>query len=224
MPAIGTSLCHNCRAGGSAFFPLRPVCFPSFSAAAFASLRSQLKASDVRSIDRDRTLRCHFARFFEQVEYSIESHRVFGPIHGAPAPGRETVAEDVDDIDVAGSQGDALFENAGTLVDERIKAALKHFVIRHILRVMDEQAVALVNHGISALGFAVVALLLAGMMITSDHRAHMSTRNTVSCMGQGQASGTAAALCALNDWGSRELPYQTLRDELEKNGVYFESN
>ena len=36
-------------------------------------------------------------------------------------------------------------------------------------------------------------LLVAGMMITSDHRAHMSTRNTVSCMGQGQATGTAAA-------------------------------
>ena len=67
-------------------------------------------------------------------------------------------------------------------------------------------------------------LFASGMLITSDHRAHMSTRNTVSCMGQGQASGTAAALCALNDYGSRELPYQTLRDELEKNGVYFESN
>jgi hypothetical protein len=67
-------------------------------------------------------------------------------------------------------------------------------------------------------------LFVSGMMITSDHRAHMSTRNTVSCMGQGQASGTAAALCALKDLGSRELPYQTLRDELEKNSVYFESN
>ncbi len=66
-------------------------------------------------------------------------------------------------------------------------------------------------------------LFVSGMMITSDHRAHMSTRNTVSCMGQGQASGTAAALCALNDYDSRGLPYQNLRDELEKNGVYFES-
>ena len=66
-------------------------------------------------------------------------------------------------------------------------------------------------------------LFASGMMITSDHRAHMSTRNTVSCMGQGQASGTAAALCALKAFGSRELPYQILRDELTKNGVYFES-
>ncbi len=46
-------------------------------------------------------------------------------------------------------------------------------------------------------------LLVAGMMITSDHRAHMSTRNTVSCMGQGQATGTAAALCARQKCGTR---------------------
>ena len=66
-------------------------------------------------------------------------------------------------------------------------------------------------------------LYVSGMMITSDHRAHMSTRNTVSCMGQGQASGTAAALCAMNDYGSRQLPYGLLQRELEKQGVYFES-
>jgi len=66
-------------------------------------------------------------------------------------------------------------------------------------------------------------LLVSGMMITSDHRAHMSTRNTVSCMGQGQASGTAAALCARNGCGTRELPYRQLRHTLENDGVYFES-
>lgn len=65
-------------------------------------------------------------------------------------------------------------------------------------------------------------LFVSGMMITSDHRAHMSTRNTVSCMGQGQASGTAAALCALNGYDSRTLPYKELRKALEKGGVYFE--
>lgn len=65
-------------------------------------------------------------------------------------------------------------------------------------------------------------LYVSGMMITSDHNAHMSTRNTVSCMGQGQASGTAAALCALNNYSSRQLPYQQLRKALEKGGVYFE--
>lgn len=57
----------------------------------------------------------------------------------------------------------------------------------------------------------------------TDHRAHMSTRNTASCMGQGQASGTAAALCALNDYDSRTLPYKKLRKALEKGGVYFEN-
>lgn len=65
-------------------------------------------------------------------------------------------------------------------------------------------------------------LYVSGMMITSDHRAHMSTRNTVCCMGQGQASGTAAALCALNDFSSRTLPYVKLRESLESQRVYFE--
>jgi hypothetical protein len=66
-------------------------------------------------------------------------------------------------------------------------------------------------------------LLVAGMMITSDRRAHMSTRNTVSCMGQGQATGTAAALCAAKNCGTRELRYSYLRKTLENDGVYFES-
>lgn len=65
-------------------------------------------------------------------------------------------------------------------------------------------------------------LLVAGMLNTSDHRAHMSTRNTVSCMGQGQATGTAAALCAAKNCGTRELPYRDLRRALESTGVYFE--
>ena len=64
---------------------------------------------------------------------------------------------------------------------------------------------------------------LSGMMITSDHNAHISTRNTVSCMGQGQATGTAAALCALKNMGSRELQYSELRKALEAGNVNFES-
>ncbi|MGC9455698.1 MAG: FAD-dependent oxidoreductase [Phycisphaerae bacterium] len=66
-------------------------------------------------------------------------------------------------------------------------------------------------------------LLVAGMMITSDHDAHMSTRNTVCCMGQGQAAGTAAALCAADGCSTRKLPYEKLRAALEAGGVYFES-
>jgi hypothetical protein len=65
-------------------------------------------------------------------------------------------------------------------------------------------------------------LLAAGMMITSDHDAHMSTRNTVCCMGQGQAAGTAAALCAEQGCGTRELVYAELRAALETANVYFE--
>ncbi len=66
-------------------------------------------------------------------------------------------------------------------------------------------------------------LYAAGMMITSDHRAHMSTRNTVCSMGQGQGAGTAAALCAKRKCSSRDLPYGVLRTALQKDGVYFES-
>jgi hypothetical protein len=66
-------------------------------------------------------------------------------------------------------------------------------------------------------------LLAAGMMITSNHDAHMSTRNTVCCMGQGQGAGTAAALCAAKNCGTRDLPYPALRDALVKDRVYFEA-
>ncbi len=65
-------------------------------------------------------------------------------------------------------------------------------------------------------------LFAAGMLITTDQRAHMSTRNTVCCMGQGQAAGTAAALCAARQCGARDLPYADLRRALEAGDVYFE--
>ena len=66
-------------------------------------------------------------------------------------------------------------------------------------------------------------LFVTGMMITSDWDAHMSTRNTVACMGQGQAAGTAAALCARNDSVSRELKYHELRQALLDDDVYLET-
>ncbi len=66
-------------------------------------------------------------------------------------------------------------------------------------------------------------LLTAGMTITSERDAHMSTRNTISCMGQGQAAGTAAALCAQKDVGTRDLPYPLLRETLVNDGVYLEN-
>jgi hypothetical protein len=64
-------------------------------------------------------------------------------------------------------------------------------------------------------------LYVSGMMITANRDAHMSTRNTVCCMGQGQASGTAAAMCAARNLGTRELPYADLRELLVDAGVYL---
>jgi len=64
-------------------------------------------------------------------------------------------------------------------------------------------------------------LLASGMNITSAWEAHMSTRNTVCCMGQGQAAGTAAALCALKGCGTRKLPYAELRKKLIEGGSVF---
>uniref|UniRef100_S0DDI8 FAD-dependent oxidoreductase n=1 Tax=termite gut metagenome TaxID=433724 RepID=S0DDI8_9ZZZZ len=66
-------------------------------------------------------------------------------------------------------------------------------------------------------------LLVAGMLITSDWEAHMSTRNTVSCFGQGQAAGTAAALCAAQSVGTRELAYADLKKALLDADVYLEN-
>ena len=63
-----------------------------------------------------------------------------------------------------------------------------------------------------------------GMMITSDFAAHMSTRNTVSCMAMGQAAGTAAALCANSGRdGVRDLPYAELYSALKQGDVWFDS-
>jgi hypothetical protein len=66
-------------------------------------------------------------------------------------------------------------------------------------------------------------LLAAGMMLTSHRDAHMSTRNTVCCMAQGQAAGAAAALCAARGCGTRALPYSLLRETLLAQGVVLEN-
>jgi len=67
----------------------------------------------------------------------------------------------------------------------------------------------------------VEGLLVAGRMITSGWEAHMSTRNTVSCMAQGQAVGTAAALCVKNNVLPRDLDRKLLRKTLIEQGVYL---
>lgn len=58
-------------------------------------------------------------------------------------------------------------------------------------------------------------LLVAGRLITSNWEAHMSTRNTVSCMAQGQAVGTAAALCCKLNVTPRTLDVVILREQLK---------
>ena len=67
----------------------------------------------------------------------------------------------------------------------------------------------------------VEGLLVAGRSITTDWVAHMSTRNTVSCMAQGQAVGTAAALCAKQNVTPRALPYGQLREQLLQDNVFL---
>jgi hypothetical protein len=67
-------------------------------------------------------------------------------------------------------------------------------------------------------------LFAVGMMITSDHEAHMSTRNTVSCMAMGQAAGTAAALCVKSGIGGiRDLPYGDLYAAAKVGNVWFDA-
>jgi hypothetical protein len=72
------------------------------------------------------------------------------------------------------------------------------------------------------LPLGVERLLVAGRMITSDFEAHMATRNTVCCMSQGEAAGTAAALAWRLGVTPRALDVQVLQDTLERNGVRFQ--
>lgn len=66
-------------------------------------------------------------------------------------------------------------------------------------------------------------LLMAGRCVTADVEAHMSTRNTVCCMVMGQAAGVAAALCAMGDLNTRQLPYDQLRAGLLSQGVILKA-
>ncbi len=64
-------------------------------------------------------------------------------------------------------------------------------------------------------------LFAVGMMISSEHEAYMSTRNTVSCMAQGQAAGTLSAMAALKGSLPRQIPYEELKARLTEDGVYL---
>uniref|UniRef100_S0DG80 Thiazole biosynthetic enzyme n=1 Tax=termite gut metagenome TaxID=433724 RepID=S0DG80_9ZZZZ len=67
----------------------------------------------------------------------------------------------------------------------------------------------------------VEGLLVAGRLITSTWDAHMSTRNTASCLAQGQAVGTAAALSAKQGKMPRDLDVNRLRATLKEQGVFL---
>ncbi|MDR2932061.1 MAG: FAD-dependent oxidoreductase, partial [Oscillospiraceae bacterium] len=64
-------------------------------------------------------------------------------------------------------------------------------------------------------------LLVAGRLITTDRVAHNSTRNTVICMAEGQAVGTAAALCAHKGVKPSEIDVQLVRQTLRNDGAYL---
>jgi hypothetical protein len=65
-------------------------------------------------------------------------------------------------------------------------------------------------------------LLVTGMMITTNYDAHMSTRNTVSCMAMGQAAGTAAALSARAATSTRSVDVSEVREQLRRDGACLE--
>lgn len=65
-------------------------------------------------------------------------------------------------------------------------------------------------------------LLVAGRCVTSTWEAHMSTRNTVSCMAQGQAAGTAAAISVKENVLPRNVNITRLQKILRSQGVVLE--
>lgn len=65
-------------------------------------------------------------------------------------------------------------------------------------------------------------VFVAGRMVSETFEAQMSTRNTMCCMVQGQAAGTAAALSVQKGVLPKELDYMTLREKLISDGVYIE--
>ncbi|MDW5330760.1 FAD-dependent oxidoreductase [Plantactinospora sp. KLBMP9567] len=62
-------------------------------------------------------------------------------------------------------------------------------------------------------------LLIAGKCVSASHEALASTRVIPTCMAQGQAAGTVAALAAARDKDPREVPYSSLRNRLRHDGA-----
>jgi hypothetical protein len=62
-------------------------------------------------------------------------------------------------------------------------------------------------------------VLLAGRMIGRDEVVFQTLRNTVACVEEGQAAGTAAALCVQRGATPRQLDPQLLREALRADGA-----
>ncbi len=60
---------------------------------------------------------------------------------------------------------------------------------------------------------------VAGRCISGTHRAHASYRVMSICMAMGQAVGIAAATCASQGLGTREIDVVALRDNLRSKGI-----
>jgi hypothetical protein len=65
-------------------------------------------------------------------------------------------------------------------------------------------------------------LLVAGRCLSATREAHGSARVMGTCMGMGQAAGTAAAMCATEGTSLRQLSISVLRDRLEAQGAVLQ--
>lgn len=65
-------------------------------------------------------------------------------------------------------------------------------------------------------------LLVAGKAISATREAMCSSRVMAQCMAEGQAAGTAAAICAAENIGIQELDVQKLRQKLRADGAKLE--
>jgi len=68
---------------------------------------------------------------------------------------------------------------------------------------------------------AIEGILIAGRCSSATAQAFGATRVIPSCMVQGQAAGSAAALCARLGTMPRQLNVETLRESLRAQGVFL---
>jgi hypothetical protein len=67
-----------------------------------------------------------------------------------------------------------------------------------------------------------VNVLVAGRCFSATHDAHASIRSMAQCMAMGQAAGSVAALAAKRDSQVRDVPFDTVRERLAKEGAVLE--